>query len=143
MQEIYMITDGPDLHGPVIFGDSFELVPGPRSLFQYHVGRRDSIQCTHVFSLCKIDSIRGNHIMQALTKEKHVYINQSIMTFFITHMKSLIMCIINKMKMNYWWCHCTTFNVQLFTFWPQTTCIHFAKLYFDNVLYFFESLTVL
>lgn len=46
-------THGLNLHGPVIFGDSLELVPGPRSLFQYHVGCRDSIQCTHMFSLCE------------------------------------------------------------------------------------------
>lgn len=51
--EIYIITHNPNLHGPVIFGDSLELVPGPGSLFQYHVGRRDSIQCTHMFSLRK------------------------------------------------------------------------------------------
>lgn len=66
-QEVNVITHGPNLHGPVIFGDSLELVPGPRSLFQYHVGRGDSIQCTHVFSLCEKGLSKDYHGMQDST----------------------------------------------------------------------------
>lgn len=85
----------------------------------------------------KTDSFRGNHIMQALTMEKHV---QLIKYDFFHHIYKISnnVHIINKMNMNYWWCHCTTFNVHMFIVRAQTTCINFAKLYFDNILYFLK-----
>lgn len=104
--EIYIITHNPNLHGPVIFGDSLELVPGPRSLFQYHVGRRDSIQCTHMFSLCKngffLEIITENtrQYMYFWQKKTYCLSNNQTWLIFFSCMKSLIMCMINKMKMN-------------------------------------------